>query len=212
MNIIIFGPQASGKGTQSKLVAEKYNLYHLSTGDAFRSEIKKKTKLGSDIARIINGGNLVPDNITNKVILANADYFKLGIVLDGYPRTVAQYEFLRSHFRIDAAIEVTLPEDKIIARLSSRRVCQNCGEGYNIITLKPKVTGQCDKCHSPLIQRDDDKPEQIRRRLQIYHEQTTHITPYYRKDKIYYSVDGDKPILEVASEIFRIINRLNHKH
>ena len=209
MNIIIFGPQASGKGTQSQRVAEHYQLKHLSTGDAFRQEIKKGTALGEKIARIINAGSLVSDDITNQIILANASYFKSGIILDGYPRNVAQYEFLKSHFQINAAIEITLPEDEIIARISSRRVCTQCGEGYNLITLKPKIDGECDKCHSPLVQRDDDKPEQIRKRLQIYYSQTTAITPFYHRDGIFYTVDGNKPIPEVASEIFRILDGLN---
>ncbi|MFA5796545.1 MAG: nucleoside monophosphate kinase [Candidatus Woesearchaeota archaeon] len=210
MNIIIFGPQASGKGTQSQRVAEHYQLKHLSTGDAFRQEIKKGTALGKWIDHTINVlGELIPDDKTNEVIFAHAEYFKTGIVLDGYPRNVAQYEFLKSHFQINAAIEITLPEDEIIARISSRRVCTQCGEGYNLITLKPKIDGECDKCHSPLVQRDDDKPEQIRKRLQIYYSQTTAITPLYHRDGIFYTVDGNKPIPEVASEIFRILDGLN---
>ncbi len=212
MNIIIFGPQASGKGTQSKIIAEKYHLKHLSTGDAFRAEIKSGTALGKWIDHKINVlGELVPDEKTNEVILANKEYFKTGIILDGYPRNIPQYEFLKSHFKIDAAIEVTLPDSEIIERLSTRRICPQCNEGYNIITLRPKVEGICDKCGTALIQRKDDMPEQIKKRLEIYHTQTAPITALYKQDHILYSVDGNNPIPEVTAEICRVLDQLKDK-
>lgn len=212
MNIILFGPQGSGKGTQSDLIEKKYGLYHLSVGDLLRKEAKKKTILGKKIAEIINSGVLVPDELVNEIIMrvSKSRKAKKGIIFDGYPRTKKQLDFLIKNFDIKAAFEVNIPARECIRRISSRRICSNCGRNYNIIWLKPKVKGKCDYCKSVLKQRDDDKPSQIRKRLLIYKKQTLPLRKYYSKKKILHIIDGTGSINQVFSKIDKILANIAH--
>ena len=210
MNIILFGPQGSGKGTQADIIAEKYGLYHLSMGDELRREIKRSTSLGKKIANIINGGHLVPDSMTNTIIknISNNKEAKKGIIFDGYPRRHSQWRYLKKNFDINAAIELHLSAKDSVKRVSTRRVCSECGKNYNIISLKPKKRGFCDIDNAKLIQRIDDKPKEIKLRLKIYHKDTEPVKHDYRKIGLLKEVDGNQPIPHVTKDIVKILNSI----
>lgn len=186
MNLIIFGPQASGKGTQAEKIASNYQIIHISTGDIFRNNISKGTELGRIAKEIINKGNLVPDDITNKIVenrLAQKDCDK-GFILDGYPRNYHQVEFLdKLHRKITRVINLDVPREELIKRISNRRVCSDCKANYNLIYIKPKKQGLCDECEGTLVQRDDDKPKAIEKRLNIYDNQTKQLLDFYQKKR-----------------------------
>ncbi|MEM4259757.1 MAG: adenylate kinase [Candidatus Woesearchaeota archaeon] len=206
MNIIILGPQGSGKGTQAIRIAEKYGLHHISTGDIFRENIKNKTDLGKEIEEIMQSGNLVPDDITNQVIKERLEKTKNGFILDGYPRNIEQAKFLDKIAKIDFVIDLELSEEEAINRIASRRLCSKCGESYNVISIKPKVKGICDKCEGKLLQREDDKPEAIKKRLKIYNEQTTPLKDYYRNEGLLIEIDATQSIDEVFKSIINEID------
>ena len=185
---------------------------HISTGQIFRNEIAKGTELGKIADSFISKGNLVPDDITNKImeniLKSNPD---ASYLFDGYPRTLNQAIGLTKlskdlGINLDAVIDLDVTDDIVMRRLLSRRVCKNCGETYNTITRNPKVPGICDKCGSELVQRDDDKPETVQNRLSVYHEQTQPLIDYYNKKNILKSVDGTKDMQEVFSDIVNILN------
>ncbi len=206
MNFIIFGPQASGKGTQAIRIAEKFGLIHISTGKIFRANIANQTEIGLKIKAIINKGELVPDSLTNKIVqnrLEEEDC-KSGFVLDGFPRNRNQADFLDTlHHKFKSVVDLEVPKTTIINRISTRRVCINCKQNYNTISLKPKVEGICDKCDGELIQRNDDQPEAIENRLKIYEEQTKPLLDFYEKKGILLPIDGDQGIDEVFEEIIK---------
>jgi adenylate kinase len=210
MNIILFGPQGSGKGTQADLLVEKYKLYHLSMGDELRKEIKKGTPLGKKISKIVNRGDLVPSKITNNISLkiSKRKECKNGIIFDGYPRSMEQWIFLKNNFKIGATIEIILSEKESVRRIASRRVCPKCGHNYNTIWLKPKISRYCDIDHAKLIHREDDKPLEIKRRLKIYHTQTEPLKKEYKKQKILYTINGARPIKLVNNEIVKILKNI----
>ncbi len=185
MNLIIFGPQGSGKGTYASRLQATLKIAHISTGDLFREIAKKQTEFGKKIAEIINKGQLVPDEIMIKILkdkIAEPEC-KNGFILDGYPRTLPQAKALDKIAKIDAIINLIVPERVIIERLSTRVICRNCGTIYNTRYLKPKVEGKCDKCGGELYQREDDKPKAIKERLKLYRKQTQPLKNYY-KNKI----------------------------
>ncbi|SYV96673.1 Adenylate kinase [Mycoplasmopsis edwardii] len=184
-NLIFMGEPGAGKGTVAEIISNKTNLVHLSTGNIFRNEIKNETELGKKVQYYVNSGGYVPDEVTNEIVLnaiqklkAENKYF----ILDGYPRTIAQAEFLNSlkefSFKV---IQLSVPHDVIIERLSGRRLCSKCGTGYHVKFKQPKVEGICDLDQTPLIQREDDNPEKIKNRLKIYQEQTQPLLDYYAK-------------------------------
>jgi len=207
MNVIIFGPQGSGKGTQAEFIEKEFKLYHLSMGEELRKEIKKKSAIGKKIESIMAKGDLVPHSITNTIALNISKDKKNtnGIIFDGYPRASEQWEFARKNFKIDAAIELSLSEKESIRRIASRRICPKCGRNYNLIYIKPKVEGLCDDDKTKLVQRDDDKPEAIKDRLDIYHSQTEPLKKEYSKLGILHVINGEQPIKKVTSEIFKIL-------
>ncbi|MEM2087875.1 MAG: adenylate kinase [Thermoproteota archaeon] len=183
MKMIIFGPPGSGKGTYSSRLAPRLGVPHVSTGDILRSEIASGTELGRSISNYVSNGKLVPDEVVNKVIekRLSMDDCKKGFVLDGYPRTLQQAEFLNHVVKIDFVINLNVPEEVLVRRISSRLVCRNCGAVYNRLTLKPKVEGICDKCGGELYQREDDKPEVVRERIKIYEREFAPLLEHYRK-------------------------------
>lgn len=183
MRMIIFGPPGSGKGTYSSRLAPRLGVPHVSTGDILRSEIASGTELGRNISNYVSNGKLVPDEVVNKVIekRLSMDDCKKGFVLDGYPRTLQQAEFLNHVVKIDFVINLNVPEEVLVRRISSRLVCRNCGSVYNRLTLKPKVEGVCDKCGGELYQREDDKPEVVRERIKIYEKEFAPLLEHYRK-------------------------------
>ncbi|MCX8146903.1 MAG: adenylate kinase [Candidatus Woesearchaeota archaeon] len=202
MKIVLIGPQGSGKGTQAKMLQEKFNIPHISTGDIFREAISKGTEIGKKAKAIIESGKLVPDEITNKIVeeRLKQDDCKNGFILDGYPRNLNQAKALDSFSKIDYVIEIDVPDKISVKRLSSRRQCKKCGAIYGI-TLIPKEEGICDKCGSELYQRDDDRPDAIKKRLEIYHKETEPILEYYRKKGILIRVDGTGSVENVFKEI-----------
>jgi adenylate kinase len=210
MNIILFGPQGSGKGTQADMIANEFKLYHLSMGEELRREIKKKSTLGKKIESIVTKGNLVPHKITNDIALKifKDKKNKNGIILDGYPRAFEQWQFTKKNFKIDAALELHISEKESIKRIASRRVCPKCGRNYNTLYLKPKKEGYCDDDKTKLVHRADDKPKAIKDRLKIYHSQTEPLKKEYTKLGILHVIDGEQPINTVTKNILKI---LKHK-
>ncbi len=212
MKIIMLRAPGAGKGTQAKMIAQQYNIPHISTGDIFRANIKEQTPLGMEAKSYMDKGELVPDELTVKILLdrvANEDC-KNGYVLDGYPRTIPQAEVLDKAIeetgdKIDFAINVDVPDENIINRMSGRRACLKCGATYHIKYMPPRTEGVCDKCQSGLVIRDDDKPETVKNRLSVYHEQTAPLIDYYSSKGILKTVDGTKDVDEVFSDINKIL-------
>lgn len=204
MNLIIFGPQASGKGTQAKKIAQRYEMQHISTGDIFRENIRNKTKLGKEVEAVINKGEKVNDDLTNKIVQdrLSRDDCKEGFILDGYPRTYNQAEFLASlPYNIDAVINLQVSDSEVRKRISNRRICTDCGENYNLLFDPPEKEGVCNQDGEKLIQRDDDKPEAINQRLKEYHQDTEPLLDFYNKKDIVINIDGEQPIQEVFNDI-----------
>ncbi len=212
MKIIMLGAPGAGKGTQAKMIAEKYMIPHISTGDIFRANIKEGTELGKQAKEYMDKGQLVPDSLTVNLLLDRVakDDCKNGYVLDGFPRTIPQAEVLDEALsklgeNIDYAIDVDVPDENIINRMSGRRACVTCGATYHLKHIPPKKEGICDKCGSELILRDDDKPETVKKRLDVYHEQTQPLIDYYTNKGILKTVDGTKDMLEVFGDIVSIL-------
>jgi len=207
--IIIIGPQGSGKGTQAKKLAEKYSVPHISTGDIFREIVKKGTPLGMKAKKYMDQGLLIPDDIINKAVeerLTREDC-KEGFILDGYPRNLDQAEALDSFTEIDFVLELHVPDELSIKRLSSRRQCKECGAIYGI-SIPSEKEGICDKCGGPLYQRDDDKEIAIKKRLDTYHHKTEPLLEYYKPRDIVHSFDGTKAVDEVLQEICNLIEQI----
>ena len=209
MNIILFGPQGSGKGTQAKLSSEKYSIPHISTGDIFRENIKNKTELGQKIEKLINEGTLVPDEITNEIVKdrLEKDDCKNGFILDGFPRNIKQAEFLDTFTKIDVALEIWISDKEAVKRISLRRTCPKCGAIYHLTHIIPKKEGLCDKCGATLIIREDDKEESIKKRLVTYHNETEKLIEYYQKKKVAQKVDGTESVQEVNNRVSEIIGK-----
>jgi adenylate kinase len=208
MKIIMLGAPGAGKGTQAQMIADQYHIPHISTGDIFRANIKNNTELGTEAKKYMDQGKLVPDELTVRILLdrvAQADCAD-GYVLDGFPRTIPQAEVLDHELdkmsdKIDYAVNVEVPDENIIKRMSGRRACLNCGATYHIEYIPPKVEGVCDKCGQNLVQRADDKPETVKNRLSVYHEQTQPLIEYYSKKDILKTVDGTVDMKDVFAAI-----------
>ncbi len=220
MNIILMGAQGSGKGTQARVLGPELNLVKVATGDLFRAAIAAGNELGQKVEAILARGDLVPDELTNAIVrerLAEIARAKAageveGALFDGFPRTAAQAEaldqILADHDdRVTVVIELQVDPEKLVDRLSKRRVCANCGAVYNLEADPPAVAGVCDRCGGALVQRDDDKPEPIRRRLALYAEQTAPLLTYYGQRGLVEQVDGDRPIADVTAAIEVIVEK-----
>ena len=212
MKIIMLGAPGAGKGTQAKLIAEKYGVPHISTGDIFRANIKNGTELGKESKEYMDKGLLVPDELTVRLLLDRVaqDDCKNGYVLDGFPRTIPQAEVLDKELTklgdsVDFAVDVDVPDENIIRRMSGRRACLNCGATYHIVNIPPKKEGICDVCGSELVLRDDDQPETVKNRLKVYHEQTQPLIEYYTGKGVLRTVDGTLPMEEVFDAIVKIL-------
>ncbi|MCD6141660.1 adenylate kinase [Candidatus Acetothermia bacterium] len=202
--IILLGPPGAGKGTQAKRIVEKTGLLHLSTGDILRDEVARGTELGKQAKAYMDRGDLVPDELIIGMIrgrIENAD----GFILDGFPRTVAQAEALEQITPVDVVIDIELERDEVIRRLSSRRVCRNCGRIYNLISNPPKVDGKCDACGGELYQRDDDRPEVIENRYDVYTSSTAPLIEFYRSRGLLVEVDGKADPDAIFARIMEII-------
>lgn len=204
MKLIFLGPPGAGKGTLAVLVAETYKIPHISTGEIFRAAIREKTPLGLKVQAIIDAGQLVSDDITIELVrerLAKPDAQK-GFILDGFPRTIPQAEALAGIVAIDSAVNFDIADDEVVSRLSGRRVCKGCSQNYNILYVKPKVDGVCDKCGGELYTREDDKIESITKRLEVYRKQTAPLIDYYRSIKKLNDIDA-RPASAVILEEFK---------
>ena len=212
MKIIMLGAPGAGKGTQAKKIAEKYQIPHISTGDIFRANIKNGTELGKKAKTYMDQGLLVPDELTVDLVIdrVNQEDCKNGYILDGFPRTIPQAESLDAALakmgqKVDYAINVEVPDENIINRMSGRRACVGCGATYHIKYNPPKTEGICDACGEKLILRDDDKPETVQKRLGVYHDQTQPLIDYYTKENILHTVDGTQDMEKVFADIVKIL-------
>ncbi len=212
MKIIMLGAPGAGKGTQAKMIAEKFAIPHISTGDIFRANIKGGTALGKKAKSYMDQGLLVPDELTCDLVvdrIAQDDCSK-GYILDGFPRTIPQAEALtaaleKMNTAIDYAIDVDVPDESIVTRMGGRRACVGCGATYHIVFNAPKEEGICDHCGEKLILRDDDKPETVQKRLSVYHDQTQPLIDYYKEKGVLRSVDGTKALGDVFAQILEIL-------
>ena len=212
MKIIMLGAPGAGKGTQAKMIADEYKIPHISTGDIFRANIKNGTELGKKAKTYMDQGLLVPDELVVDLVVdrLNQDDCANGCVLDGFPRTIPQAEALDIALTaigqsVDYAINVEVPDQNIVHRMSGRRACVNCGATYHVVYAPTKVENICDTCQGELILRDDDKPETVQKRLNVYHEQTQPLLDYYTKKNILVEVDGTVDIDDVFAAIVKIL-------
>ena len=212
MKIVMLGAPGAGKGTQAEMLAEKYGIPHISTGDIFRMNIKNGTELGKEAKTYMDQGLLVPDELTVRILLDRVakDYCKNGYLFDGFPRNIPQANVLEEALsklgdKIDYAINVEVPDDNIIRRMSGRRACLACGATYHIEHVPPKKEGICDKCGEELVLRDDDRPETVGNRLQVYKDQTQPLIEFYEKKGVLHNVDGTKNMNEVFEAIVTIL-------
>jgi len=208
MNLILMGLPGAGKGTQAEKINDEYNIPHISTGDMFRLAIKEGTELGKKAKEFMDQGALVPDEVTIGIVKErlSKDDCKKGFLLDGFPRTIAQAEALDEllaelNQTIDHVIHVDVPEEKLVERLTGRRVCPTCGATYHVAYNPPKEEGKCDQDGSELIQRDDDQPETVKNRLAVNVEQTKPLLDFYEKKDNLVTVNGDQDINQVFKDI-----------
>lgn len=214
MRIILLGPPGAGKGTQAKSIALKYGIPHISTGDIFRKNISEKTTLGIKAKEYIARGELVPDELTIAIVedRINQEDCKRGFLLDGFPRNVNQADALDEVLKkmgtaIDYAINIDVPRQSLVERLTGRRVCLSCGMSYHTAFNSPKVSGICDACGGKLIQRDDDKLETVINRLNVYNTQTAPLIDYYEKANLLRTVNGEQEIGKVFEDIMDVLRK-----
>ena len=212
MKIIMLGAPGAGKGTQAKKIAEKYHIPHISTGDIFRANIKNGTELGKKAKTYMDQGALVPDELVCDLVVdrVRQEDCRNGDVLDGFPRTIPQAESLDATLAslgesVDYAINVEVPDEKIVNRMSGRRACVGCGATYHLVYAPTKAEGICDTCGAELILRDDDKPETVLKRLGVYHNETQPLIDYYRGKGILKEVDGTMDMADVFRAIVEIL-------
>ena len=212
MKIIMLGAPGAGKGTQADKICAKYNIPHISTGDIFRANIKNNTELGQKAKSYMDQGLLVPDELVVDLVVdrVKAEDCQNGYVLDGFPRTIPQAEALDAALakggeKVDFAINVEVPDENIINRMSGRRACLTCGATYHIVYNPTKVEGVCDKCNAEVVLRDDDKPETVKKRLDVYHEQTQPLIDYYNGKGVLNEVDGTQDMEDVFNAIIEIL-------
>ncbi len=208
MKIIMLGAPGAGKGTQARLISEKYNIPQISTGDIFRANIRDNTPLGQKAKSYMDQGLLVPDQVTCDLVVdrISRDDCSDGYILDGFPRTIPQAEALTEALKaqgtkIDYAIDVEVPDDNIVQRMSGRRACPKCGATFHIRYKMPVNEGMCDTCGSELVQREDDHPETVQKRLDVYHSQTQPLIEYYEKQGVLHRVDGTRDMETVFQAI-----------
>jgi len=208
MNIVLLGAPGAGKGTQAVMIAEQFKVPHISTGDIFRKNIKEQTPIGVVAKSYIDKGNLVPDDVTIEIVrnrLSEEDC-KQGFILDGFPRNVYQAEALLNIAEIDVVLDVDVPLDNLMERLTGRRVCSGCGESYHVTTLEGRNT--CAKCGENLYQRDDDNEETVAGRLTVYRKQTEPLIEFYAAKGLLKTVNGDQDKDAVFEEIRSVLERL----
>lgn len=206
LKILLIGPQASGKGTQAKILNDRFKIPIFSTGNILRQKIAQDDELGKELAKIVNKGELVSDEMVNQII---ADKIKQdggkGYILDGYPRNLSQAQFLDKQDKLNFVFEIVVSDNESIKRISGRRTCSKCQAVYHIEYNPPQVENKCDKCGGELIIRDDEQPEIVAQRLKNYHKLTEPILEFYKEQNIYYKIDGDQLIEKVSQDISKIL-------
>lgn len=208
MRLLIMGAPGAGKGTYAEGISKHFGIPHISTGDIFRQAMQEETPMGILARSFIDRGHLVPDDVTNEIVkerIQKADCVN-GFLLDGYPRTLFQAEefdkiLAELDIKLDVVINLLVNENLIVSRIINRRLCPNCGKGYNVLTLKPKKDGVCDDCGTELYQRDDDNVETVKSRLSVYNEQTKPLINYYENQKIILNINGEGEATEVTKNI-----------
>lgn len=212
MKIVMLGAPGAGKGTQAKMIAAKYEVPHISTGDIFRANIKNGTELGKKAKEYMDQGLLVPDELTVDLVIdrLSQDDCGKGYILDGFPRTIPQAQALDAALskrgeKMDYAIDVDVPDENIVNRMSGRRACTGCGATYHIVHNPSKKGDVCEVCGETLILRDDDKPETVQKRLTVYHEQTQPLIDYYTQQGILKTVDGTQDMNDVFADVTKIL-------
>ena len=214
MKLVLIGAPAAGKGTQAARLVEHYGIAHISTGDMFRAAISNGTELGKEAKSYMDKGQLVPDEVTVGIIrdrIAQSDC-KEGFLLDGFPRTIAQAAALDDLMRdmstsLDAVLNISVPLNRLIDRLTGRRMCRKCGTIYHLLYNAPEVENVCDACGGELYQRDDDKEETVKSRLSVYEKQTAPLIEYYEKQGILHTINGDQPINAVMVELGKALGQ-----
>jgi adenylate kinase len=215
MKLILLGPPGAGKGTQCKRIIEKYGMAHMSSGDILRAERKANSELGQKAQGYMDSGALVPDDLIIDMMIRAIKNAPAGYVLDGFPRTVAQGEGLdaaleKAGEKIDAIVNLQVPDEPIMDRMTGRRSCPECGAVYNVVNLKPKNDGKCDKGCGALVQRRDDTPEVVSHRLKTYHEQTAAVVGYYQgKGNTILDIDANQDIDKVTASVLGKLDALN---
>ncbi|MBI3600196.1 MAG: adenylate kinase [Nitrospinae bacterium] len=212
MRLILLGPPGAGKGTQAKLISKKYNIPQVSTGDILRKAVADKIPLGIKARSYMDAGSLVPDDVVIGIIegrLRDGDC-KTGYILDGFPRTTAQAEALNINLKkmgadIDHVIDINVDSDELLKRLTGRRTCRKCGEGFHLTFNPPKKEGICDKCGGDLYQRDDDKEDTILRRFKVYQDQSAQLKGYYSKNGRFHSVKGTGTVEDIFNKIVSVL-------
>jgi adenylate kinase len=215
LRIVLLGPPGAGKGTQAKVLSDKLNIVHISTGDIFRDIKKTDTELGKMLSDYMSRGVLVPDDIVNKIVverLNKQDIKESGFILDGYPRTRSQGEALDMalsavDMSLDLIIYMKTSKDVILKRLTGRRICRKCGSIFHIENIPPKTADQCDYCGSEIYQRDDDKEETVLKRLDVYQQQTQELIDYYSKKAILKTVSGDLDVRQLYDVLYELFGR-----
>ena len=212
MKIIMLGAPGAGKGTQAKMIADKCKVPHISTGDIFRANIKNGTELGSKAKAYMDKGLLVPDELVCDLVVdrIQQEDCKNGYILDGFPRTIPQAHALEDALnaigqKVDFALDIEVPDANIIDRMAGRRACVGCGATYHVLFNPTKVEGVCDVCGEKLILRDDDKPETVQNRLNVYHDQTKPLIDFYAERNVLAEVDGTQSMDKVFADILKIL-------
>ena len=206
MMLILLGAPGAGKGTQAELICQRLHIPAISTGNILREALKSGTELGQKAKTFMDAGNLVPDDVVIDMLkerIAQPDC-KDGFILDGFPRTIPQAEALDAMgVVIDRVIDIEVPDEKIVTRMSGRRVCEKCDASYHLVYNPPKVEGVCDKCAGALVQRKDDNAETVRDRLTVYHNQTEPLKSYYAAQGKLFEVNGDRDVEVISADILK---------
>ena len=208
MNLVLLGAPGAGKGTQAQEICKKFDIVSISTGDMIREALRSGTEIGLKVKSYVESGNLVPDNVVIDMVCERIkkDDCKRGFILDGFPRTIPQAEALDNMgIKIDKVIDLEVPDDLIVNRMSGRRVCDTCSASYHVVNIKPKVDGVCDKCNGTLLKRKDDEPSTVLARLKVYHEQTEPLIDYYQKQGKLFIIDGTKSLEEIKQETMKVL-------
>ncbi|ASJ09328.1 adenylate kinase [Thermococcus siculi] len=216
MNILIFGPPGSGKSTHSRTIVERYGLVYISSGDMIRAEIERGTELGKEMEKYLQRGELIPDTVVNTLIISRLRRNRQNFIIDGYPRTAEQVLTLENYLydhgmSVDVALEIFISKEESIERISGRRICPRCGAVYHVKYRPPKVPGKCDVCGAELVQREDDRPEIVARRYDLYIKNMEPIIKFYKKQGIYVRVDGHDGIEQVWERIRPLLDYISSR-